>query len=358
MKRKICMIVPSFTAKGGITSVVSGYTESSIVTDYDLKFIETYCDGGKVQKIVYALIGFVKFVWLVLIWKPEIVHVHSSFGASFYRKRPFIIFAKKHGIPIINHVHGADFDEFYVNAGNKRKRIIQKTYNSCDKLIALSEEWKEKLVEIVPEKKIVIIENYSIICDKALAQKDNKKNNHQVLFLGFLCKRKGCYDIPAVVSIVKESIPDVSFILAGSGEKDELQKVIDNEIKENIIFPGWIRNEEKDKYLMDSDLFYLPSYNEGMPMSILDAMGYGLPIVSTNVGGIPKIVRNGINGYLFNPGDVKGMASAICNLLVNDEQRKQMGYQSIRIVKNGYSITDHINKIEKIYSELLLNYKR
>lgn len=64
--------------------------------------------------------------------------------------------------------------------------------------------------------------------------------------------------------------------------------------KDNVEFPGWIRNEQKKQYLREADIFLLPSYNEGMPMAILDAMGCGLPIVSTDVGGIPKIVRQGI----------------------------------------------------------------
>ena len=86
MKKKVCMVVPSFTAKGGITSVVNGYRNSQLTEDYDVRFIETYCDGSVIQKTSKALSAYLKFIYTALFWKPNLVHVHSSFGGSFYRK--------------------------------------------------------------------------------------------------------------------------------------------------------------------------------------------------------------------------------------------------------------------------------
>ena len=86
MKKKVCMIVPSFSAKGGITSVVNGYRNSQLTEDYDVRFIETYCDGSIIHKIFKALSAYSKFIYTALFWKPNLVHVHTSFGGSFYRK--------------------------------------------------------------------------------------------------------------------------------------------------------------------------------------------------------------------------------------------------------------------------------
>ena len=353
MKKKVCMVVPSFSAKGGITSVVSGYKSSQLVHDYDVRFIESYCDGSKAKKILHAICAYAKYMWIVVFWKPQIVHVHSSFGASFFRKIPFITIANRYKIPIINHIHGADFEEFYWKASEKKKKKIAHVYNLCTKIIALSDEWKDKLKCIINADKINVIENYGIINENAIKARKNKKNTHTILFLGFLCKRKGCYDIPKVLEIVKQKIPDVCFVLAGSGEKEEISRIIKDNSIENIRFPGWIRGDVKHKYLTNCDLFFLPSYNEGMPMSILDAMGYGIPIISTNVGGISKIVHNDENGYIFKPGDVEGMAKAICELLINNEKRYTMGVNSAKIVIEGYSLSNHCRKIEKIYAECI-----
>ena len=101
--------------------------------------------------------------------------------------------------------------------------------------------------------------------------------------------------------------------------------------------------------LREADIFFLPSYNEGMPMSILEAMGYGLPIVSTNVGGISKVVHNGENGYYFNPGDYENFGEVICELLVDSDKYLDMSKKSFQIVYESYSLESHIKKLEAVY---------
>lgn len=352
MKKKICMVVPSFSAKGGITSVVSGYRGSKLENDFEIKYIETYCDENWLSKLLIALKAYITYVWLLLFWRPAIIHIHSSFGGSFYRKLPFIILGSWFKKPIINHVHGADFGEFYVNAPETKRKVIKTTYNKCSKLIALSDEWKDNFKKIVDENKITVIENYSILNIEAIEERKHKKNEHNVLFLGFICKRKGCYDIPAIVEKVALEIPDVKFVLAGSGDIDQIKAITPDKIKNNIVYPGWVRDKEKDKLLREADLFFLPSYNEGMPMSILDAMGYGLPVVSTTVGGITKIVHDGVNGYVCEPGEVNLMSEKIKDILINNEIIKSFSKQSIEILKKGYLLDQHLKLVKEVYSEL------
>lgn len=351
-RKKICMIIPSFNAKGGIASVVSGYRGSQLEKDFDVKYIETYCDGGKFAKVLIALKAYISFVMLLLFWHPAIIHIHSSFGGSFYRKLPFVLIGSWFKKPIINHIHGADFDEFYLNASAKKREIIRDTYNKCFRIVALSDEWHDKLKQIVDDSKIVVIENYSILHPEAIKERENKKNEHNILFLGFICKRKGCYDIPAIVEKVAKEIPDVKFVLAGIGDIDQIKTITPDNIKNNIIYPGWVRNEEKNRLLREADLFFLPSYNEGMPMSILDAMGYGLPVVSTTVGGIAKIVHDGKNGYICEPGNIKKLSTLILKILTDEHLLKSMSEQSMSIVKNKYSLETHISSLEKIYGSI------
>lgn len=353
MKKRICMVVPNPMVKGGIAAVVNGYRGSELEKKYEITYVESYKDGSKFEKLLKGICGYLHFIRVLLLHKPDLVHIHSSFGPSFYRKMPFIYMATWAKVPVINHIHGADFDDFYVNASENKKKKIKKIYNKCTVLIALSEEWKKNLCQIVSSEKIVVIENYSTLYEDVLEQRQNRECNEMILFLGELGRRKGCYDIPEVIRRVKEKIPNVKCIMAGAGsETDEeaIKKLIrEKNIMDNIVFPGWIRGAKKDKALKEADVFFLPSYNEGMPMSVLDAMGYGLPVVSTNVGGIPKIVHNGENGYCCDPGDIQEFTNYLVLLLSNDQFRKQAGKQSQRIVKEKYSFTAHIKQLEKLY---------
>ncbi len=357
MLKKVCMVVQDPMVKGGIAAVVNGYRGSQLEKDYKIIYVESYKDGGKLAKLIKGICGYIHFGKVLLIDNPDIVHIHSSFGPSFYRKMPFIYMASWAKKPIINHIHGADFDEFYVNASDKKKRQIKRVYNKCSVLIALSEEWKERLSQIVPDSQITIIENYSILHEDVLEQRFKRKCNNTVLFLGELGKRKGCYDIPAVVREVKKEIPDVKFVLAGAGseadEKAIKQLVDENGVTENVVFPGWVRGNEKDRLLREADMFFLPSYNEGMPMSVLDAMGYGLPVVSTNVGGIPKIVHDGRNGICCDTGDVKKFSEGIIKILRKDGFREKCSEESYKIVCDGYSLQGHIKALERIYEKIM-----
>ena len=349
------MIVQDKMVKGGIAAVISGYYGSVLEKDYDIIYVESYKDGSKLTKLLKGIKGYFQFAKVLLIDQPNIIHMHSSFGPSFYRSLPFIYMASWAKKPIVNHIHGADFDAFYVRASEKKKRQIKKAYNKCAVLIALSAEWKERLSQIVPAEKITIIENYSILHEDALSDRLVRKSNNTVLFLGEIGKRKGCYDIPAVVSEVAKAIPDIKFVLGGTGSQVDEQAVKalleKYGVSNHVLFPGWVRGEEKDRLLREADVFFLPSYNEGMPMSVLDAMGYGLPIVSTNVGGIPKIVHDRENGVCCDAGDISTMSAGIIKLLKNREYSQKAAKESMSIIKKSYSLDAHLGMIEALYQQ-------
>lgn len=126
MRKKVCMVVPSFTAKGGITAVVNGYRNSQLTEDYDVRFIETYCDGNKIKKVAIYLKSMFKYLYALIFWRAEIIHIHSSFGGSFYRKKFFIDFGRLFNCKIVNHIHGSYYDEFYFKASNYKKRWFRK----------------------------------------------------------------------------------------------------------------------------------------------------------------------------------------------------------------------------------------
>lgn len=350
------MVVQDKLVKGGIASVVNGYRSYDFGKDFKIIYVESYKDGGKLTKATKAIQGYFNFIRVLLLNDIDIVHIHSSFGPSFYRKIPFILLADMAKIPIINHIHGADFDLFYSTASTRKKHLIHNIYNRCSKIIALSDEWKKRLSQIVPENKIVVIENYSTVKENAVNDRQNKTVSNNILFLGELGKRKGCYDIPDVAANVVKKIPNVKFILAGVGsEKDERQikdKIQQLGLAGNFCFPGWVRGQEKEKLLNVADIFFLPSYNEGMPMSILDAMGYALPIVSSNVGGIGRIVKNGINGYCLEAGSIVAMSNAIIDILTDCDKLKRYGNASYEIAKQ-YSLDAHVGILKSVYEEVL-----
>lgn len=344
--KKVCMIVQDPKVKGGIAAVISGYRGSKLEQDYSITYVESYRDGSKFDKLTKAIKGYFHFAKALLWDRPELVHIHSSFGPSFYRKIPYIYMAKWSKLPVINHIHGSEFDKLYTNASVTKRRLVEKVWGKCDRFIVLSEAWKDKFSCVIPKEKMTVVENYS----RLQPVMDRSVCNYQILFLGAINSMKGCLDIVDVIYDLKKTFPEIKMVIAGDGEIEAVkEKAKEKGILENLNFPGWVRGEEKEDLLIKSDIFFLPSYTEGMPMSILDAMGYGLPIVSTNVGGIPKLVKEGSNGKLYEPGDAKGMVEGIKVLLENKEQRLEFGKKSREIIEEGYSLERHLEKIAGVY---------
>ncbi len=345
---KICMIVPDAQVKGGIATVVNGYRAYQFGEKYQVSFIESYRDGSKWEKLIKALKGYGAFSKELKNNCPDIVHIHSSFGPSFYRKMPFIYMACRKGIPVINHIHGAEFETFYDKASNRKKELIGKVYNTCQMLIALSDEWKDNLKKVVPEEKICVLENYCIIPELT---SDKRKN--QILFLGEIGKRKGCFDIPHIYERTLSQMEDTPLIMAGDGEVAEVKALFeDKEVIDTVVFPGWVRGEDKDKLLRESSIFLFPSYNEGMPMVVLEAMAYGLAIVTTNVGGIPKLIDDGVSGYICEPGDIQTISDRLVALLSDETKGTEMGKVARKKAIDNYSFSQHMNKLLGLYTKV------
>lgn len=345
---KICMVVPDRLVKGGIASVVNGYREHDFSGKCEVSYIESYRNGSKWEKLAKALKGYLLFFREMILNKPDIVHIHSSFGPSFYRKMPFIYMACFRGVPVINHIHGAEFETFYLKASDRKKRRIRKVYGKCTMLIALSEEWKRNLESVVSPEKITVIENYCKIPD--LSGTEKKK---QILFLGEIGKRKGCYDIPEIYGRVLEKGERLPLIMAGDGELAEVKKLFeDRDLLESVSFPGWVRGADKDKCLKESGIFLFPSYYEGMPMAVLEAMAYGMAIVTTRVGGIPHLLEDGGSGYLCEPGDIEGLSKRLLELSKDGDKRRKMGERARQKAIEEYSMESHIKKLMDLYDRV------
>lgn len=348
----VCMIVPNEAVKGGIASVVNGYRGSDLERHYRITYVESYQDGSKWDKLKKALAGYWAFCRLLRKDRPDLVHIHSSFGPSFYRKIPFIYLSRLSKIPVVNHIHGAEFDSFYEKASASKKRRVRRVYRKCTWFIVLSEEWKEKIAQIVSADRIDVIENYCVLPEKIYHE---ERRQNQILFLGALEERKGCYDIPVIFESVKRKCPNARLVMAGDGQMKQVREAFDEKnLLSDVTFTGWVRGQEKDKLLQQSAVFLFPSYNEGMPVAVLEAMGYGLGIVTTTVGGIPQLIAHGRSGFLEAPGDLTAMAEDVSELIQDDGLCRDMGEAARETVEQKYSLKMHLRKLEETYRKACL----
>ena len=142
-------------------------------------------------------------------------------------------------------------------------------------------------------------------------------------------------------------------MLPGDGEIDEVKALIEQRgLQEVIEVPGWVSGAAQDALWNRTDVYTLPSYNEGLPGSVLEAMSAGLPCVSTPVGGIPEAVRDGETGYLVEPGDVDGLAQALATLVADETLRLRMGEAGLALLESKFDIDKIVDQVGMLQEHL------
>lgn len=343
----VLMIGGDLSSNGGIASVIKSYYSAHQIGGYkyDLHLLKTnyYKDKGLFFEVLIFLRSFFKAIYISVFKEIGIFHIHSSAKTSFYRKSFFILLGKIMQKKIILHLHSSDFYNFFL----ADRVVVNFILPMCDCAVVLCTDWENRLTDKFPKSRIVKIENPHEFLTRNAPYIERFNKKFTVLFVGFFIESKGIRDlIKLALEIKMRGRNDIVIQLAGKGD---LEGHIRNEIESKklndvIDLVGWISGAEKIAMYSNADVFILPSYKEGMPISILEAMAYGLPIISTNIAGIPDIVENGKNGFLYNPGDVTGYLLGIEELISRKDLRERIYYENISRVKS--------NTKESIYSQV------
>lgn len=346
-KNVILQIGPSLEDKGGMVTVMEQIISSELKEKYNTIHIPTYIVGNKYKMFLKAIL---KFLNCRLKYNVKLVHIHSASNGSFYRKSVFINLCSRANIKTVFHAHGGGFEEFYKESSNKK--YINRVLNKVDKIIVLSDKWKKFYSTIVNESKIEVIYNSMDIPENI--QKENNEIT-QGLFLGRMCEKKGIYDlIKAVEELDKENMK-FKIVIAGDGEIEQVKAIIKEKKLENYLdVVGWIEKKQKEELFKKTDFLVLPSYNEGLPMSVLEAMSRKILVISTYVGGIPEVIENEKNGLLINPGDIEKLKSCLKVAITEKQRIARITEDAYETVKAKFNLKDMIRKIDKVYNELLL----
>ena len=221
--------------------------------------------------------------------------------------------------------------------------------------IVLSEYWRKALVDElkIPAKKVKVLYNPCPIIKTKDEMLQHNVKRKTILYAGTVCHRKGYDDLIRAFAKIAKKYPDWNVVLAGNGE-EEKGRAISKElgIANQVEFLGWVSGEQKDKAFRESMIFCLPSYAEGFPMAVLDAWAYGLPVITTPVGGIPDVAKDGKNMLLFNPGDIDALAQQMEKMIVNEELRKSISDESILFAHTTFNLNTINKQLGNIYEEL------
>jgi glycosyltransferase involved in cell wall biosynthesis len=355
-KKRILMSGPLPPNIGGMVSVIEMIAQSSLAHRYEL----TLFDTSKKTPINRTLLQGIRArlslmsAWWQVVKKTELVHIHTCSGLTYFLDSLLMILAQLRGIPVLLHIHGARFDQFIDQAHPAMQWWVRWTARRANTVIVLSEHWYQQLSFRLPKARLEIVEN-GMTAIEGSHDRMPQPTSPQFLFLGSLETRKGVDDL---LQATAQAQQHWQLILAGhEGQAGYLQHVYDRiaqlQISERVQVLGPIIGAEKNRWLTQASGFVLPSYAEGLPIALLEAMAAGLPVVVSAVGAMPEVVHDGEEGFMIAAGDVTGLAHALDQLAISESERVRMGRCAQATCLNRYSVERMIASLTMLIERAL-----
>lgn len=284
----------------------------------------------------------------------DIVHLHNHGIPIVNTSLPVVV--TEHGImkSFIDHLEPLDlfslglkmFSPMYIS-------LDRKVLRRADNVIAISRTCAEELNTFYGIDNAVVITNG--VDTNFLTPAKSKKQSLLVLYVGALTTEKGLPDLIRAATYVRRDYPDIKFILAGRGRMERNIKSLVHRLNlaDSFFFAGYVERHQLREYYQQAAVLVLPSYHEGLPTVLLEAMACGIPSVATNVAGNSEVVVHGETGFLTPPKNPEKLAEAILRLLGDEKRRKTMGANARKRAEEHYDWGIITNKIEKIYTSLV-----
>lgn len=344
------MAGPAASVRGGMRRVVDQYLLWDSWGQVELSYVPTYVEGPALKKLLFFAGGFLKISARCVTRQADILHLHVSERGSFWRKALLLTIGRGMGVRTILHHHGAEFFDFFEQSSASVKRIITGVIERADLNLVLSEYHCQIMRSKFPKGNFAVLYNAVDAAGGTLHRPDARG----IAFVGRLGQRKGIYDLIRAMERMEDVLPpDIRFFFCGDGDVEAVSRLLrDRGLSHRVGHLGWCSREQLASILSEAMLFVLPSYHEGLPMSLLEAMSAGIPCIASKVDAIPEVVRSGSNGLLIEPGDPGQIADALLRLVRDPNARRTLGENGRRTVLKSFLLETHVKRLKRMYQEL------
>jgi glycosyltransferase involved in cell wall biosynthesis len=237
----------------------------------------------------------------------------------------------------------------------------------ANRIIAVSDFTRRELLKYynIPENKIRVIHN-GVDVNKFKPPADKRKVKEElgfkpddltILSVGRLYARKGLFTLIESMPQVVKRFRNAKFVISGKGQSNEMKKLVAHAerlgVKDNIIFTGYYPDKKLPALYQSADVFAFSTFYEHHPFAVLEALSTGLPVVTTNVGGIPETIESGKNGFLVEPFNPQQLADRILYLLEHPAEAAEMGVLARKTIEEHFDWKIVVKKVLKVYDEAL-----
>lgn len=311
--------------------------------------------GLSIGKALLKATGRVPRAWLraLAATNPRLLHAHFATSAQ-----PALLLAEELGLPLVMTFHGHDIAKVPRNRAHAARR--RALFARLDRAIAVSDFIADRLREAgCPDKRIVV---HHIGVDTDRFVPGRPVTTPRVLFVGRLVEKKGLEYLLRAFPGVQERVPGAELVIAGDGPLRAQHERLAAELSVPARFVGVQTPDQVLAWLQTSQLLAAPSVvtragdAEGLPVTIMEALATGLPVVGFPSGGSADGIRDGGTGYLVAPGDVAGLTGAIARVLTDDSLRSRMSAAARQLAVENFSIARQTAELERIYDDVVAGH--
>jgi glycosyltransferase involved in cell wall biosynthesis len=288
----------------------------------------------------------------------DVVHICLSLKGSAYRKIIVALFARYCGAPYVVHLHGGGFEYFWLTAGSRLRRAVDRMFVESQRIVVLGHYWVDVLAGWLPEtrNKIDVFPNATYA---ATGENEPALDRRvRLTFLGELGRRKGTPQLMEALGRLADR-HDWTATLAGNGDVEETRASARRlGIADAVDIPGWLDAEATAQVLRRSDIIVLPTFIENLPMIILEAFACGVPVITTPVAAITEVLDHERNGLLVPVGDINALVDAIRRLIDDEDLRHRLGKAARTDHAQAYDIRDYAARLVKLWRDVAAQQKR
>ena len=353
-RRTVWLVSPAPWTKGGIAEVSRQILSSPLQETWNVVAMPTFVAGSALTRLWWGVRGLSSIALGLVARPPDLVHVKVASNSSFLRKWIVTVLCRLRGVPILIHVHGGGFDRYVAGLPAPGRKMARWMVDQSPVTLCLSENWADKLRAVFPGLSLEPLPNPVEIEQWAPLAESREFSSAETrapvaVFLGDLVERKGVFDLLEAWGALGETFPQARLVLAGTGESEACRRrARELGIEDRVELPGWVGPEEKRELLRRADLFVLPSYTEGIPLSLLEAMAAGLPSIVTPVGGVPNAVSPDREALFVEPGDVSGLATGIVSVFGSPELARRLGDAALARART-FDTREYAARLDRLY---------
>lgn len=316
---RVLSVGPDPDGRGGmvaVTLLMRRHCESVA----EIEVVRTHVDGSAPRRLAVWAGGTVSVLRRLLSRRVDVLHLHVSRRGSIARKIVLAHAAATLRVPLVLHCHAGQFSDEFRAMPRPLQRVVAAGLRRADRLIVLGEGWRRDYIELlgIPAERVVVLTNPVELPAEVPARGTSPV---RIAYLGRMERAKGTTDLLEAVAALPAAVrARVHLAMAGDGDVDGTRAHVHAlGLADTVSVAGWFGPEERDAALAAATVFVLPSYHEGLPMAMLEAMAWGVVPVVTPVGSIPEVVTDDRDGLLVSPGDVDGIAKALQRLVEDPE---------------------------------------